>query len=127
MIVRQVIGLFLVCDKCWDAFQHEVEIVRAERSVIGVIVRTPGFQWLENLAHACLDVAAPTERISRHAADAGIECDHRSDFVELRAVSLYIFVRTNSALFFAAEKHEANRAFWQQSRRLDRARRLNDQ
>src|SRR2546430_3346444 len=39
MIIRQIVGLFLICYQRRHAFEHEVKIVRTERGVIGVIVR----------------------------------------------------------------------------------------
>src|SRR5216110_351419 len=108
MIIRQIVGLFLICYQRRYAFEHEVKIVRTERGVIGVIVRAPGFQRLERFPYARFDVAATTQRIPSDAADPRVVGDHRADFVELRVVRLYILERPYRALFLAAEEHEAD-------------------
>src|SRR5438477_4767912 len=107
MIIRQIVGLFLICYQRRHAFEHEVKIVRTERGVIGVIVRAPGFQRLERFSYARFDVAATTQRIPRDAADPRVVGDHRADFVELRVVRLYLLERSNRTLFLAAEVHES--------------------
>ena len=116
VIIRQVVGLFLVGHERRHAFEHEIEIVGAEGSVVGVIVRAPGFQRLQHFAHARFDVAAATQRIPRDAADARVISDHRANFVEFGAVRLHVFERADGALFLAAEEHEANGAARQADR-----------
>src|SRR6266850_559088 len=122
VVIWQVVGLFLVGDERGHSFKQEIKIVRAERSVIRVGVRAPGFERLQHLTDTGFDIAAPAQRIAGDAADAGVIGDHGADFVEFSAMGLYVFERANRALFFAAEEHESNRAARQEPGGLDRAR-----
>src|SRR5258707_88517 len=58
VVVRQVVGLFLIGDECGHAFEEKIEIVGAEGSIISVIVGAPGFERLEDFAQSTFGVAA---------------------------------------------------------------------
>src|SRR5260370_28633214 len=128
MVVANVIRLFLVRHQVGDAFEQEIQIIRAENGVVGKPADVPGIDRRQSLTkNFGLQVVAPTERKSAYAPASFVKDNGRIGVIELVMMRTRVGPRSQHPLFFAAAQHEPYGPLGPQPAEMNIPSRLDDQ